>query len=394
MATVKIRYLVAKKRRNGTVHHLWQPSRPLREKGWKIVSLPDDPYEAQAEAQRLNAKLDAWYAGEGSVELVGKTGSIDALICEYKKSNQYKTKAKKTRTFYDENFLVLSRLVGDVPSRGLRPKHAVKLYESLAYDRKKGNKILRKGTPARAHAVMRCARLLFSFGERADLVDTNPFRNLGLKNKAAKSAIWSREQVELFEAAAAEDGFFGLAGAVMLNEWFGQRRADILAMTQSNIKDGRIQLTQNKTGAEVFLPFEKIPHLRDRVRDLLIVAENKNNGRDFRCRHLIQTKDGTAYTAATFRRDFEYIRAACAKKYPEKGFEALTFRTLRHTAVTRLGAANVSTAGIAAITGHALKTCEGILEVYNIRTLDAAVTAFETRHTYEQARQKGKDTAS
>jgi hypothetical protein len=63
----------------------------------------------------------------------------------------------------------------------------------------------------------------------------------------------------------------------------------------------------------------------------------------------------------------------------------LLLRWLRHTAVVRLAEAGVSTLGIAAVTGHAPKTVETILERYHVRTKKAARRAFTARLDAEAA---------
>src|SRR3546814_12698600 len=74
MALRRIRYLVGKKGAKNTTRWWWQPSGALRAEGFKAVRLARDdhtpwgkpaPAAVCDEAERWNARLDAWAARKG-----------------------------------------------------------------------------------------------------------------------------------------------------------------------------------------------------------------------------------------------------------------------------------------------------------------------------------------
>ncbi len=86
------------------------------------------------------------------------------------------------------------------------------------------------------------------------------------------------------------------------------------------------------------------------------------------------TSRGTRWTGDGFSASF---RKTCEAA----GIEGLTFHDLRGTAVTRLAAAGCTVPEIATITGHSLKTVEGMLDQHylsrSIAMAESAVAKLE-----------------
>lgn len=369
MATIRIRYLTSRKRRDGTLRWFWQPSAHLREKGWLLTRLPDDFEAARVEAMRLNAALDAWYGGNGQ-PVHGTPGSVDSLIGAYKASRDYREKADKTRRGYDENLMIIARLIGDKPARLIRPQHARKIVEALS-----------ARTPARARAVVAVGRLLWNFGAQLDLVESNPWKGQTVRHRPQKGRLWQPEDIASFVAKADDMGLFSIGTAILLNEWIGQRRGDLIAMTRAMYSEGQISFRQSKTGAEVFLPVDIVPRVKARLDEQMARNAHRGARQKVTATAIIQTPDGGPYTPARFRTDFESVRSAAAAEHP--AMAGLVFKDLRHTAVTRLAEAGCEITEIAAITGHCLNSCAQIIDRYNVRTKQAAMNAMKKRLTAE-----------
>lgn len=389
MATFRIRYLTTRPRLNGTVRHYWQPSSDLVAAGWKVQPLSDDPAQARIEAERYNADLDCWREKLGGLPIDTKEGSIEALIENYKNSRRWKILAPKTRISYEYNFRIINKWCGDSPASAMTPKLVQKFYESR-----------QEKTPAKAAGVVRVLRLLLQHGIREDMFSLNAAARPGIRNKAKKGTPWSAEAVAFFMKAADEQGYFSIGTAVKLNEWLGQRKGDIITTPLTAYKGGCLHLKQHKTGAEVVLPVDSVPELKARLDAQL----EHNKKAAIPSIVLITGTDGQPYSEYWFTHVFAKIRDKAAEKitaeaagrgeelqagHPLYNFDTLIFKDLRHTAVTRLAEAGCPTPMIASITGHSFRTCEEIVDRYNIRTTKMAGEGFRLRLAAEQPKKEG-----
>lgn len=372
MARITVRYLITKPGAAGTVRFFWQPSLALRAEGWRARRLPDGEAAAFAEAGRLNAALDAWREGLGpspAGETSIRSGSVDALIADYKASRHFRDRRPSTRRGYDQCLAVISRWAGDTPVRAIDAPLVAELYEAL-----------RERTPAMANAVIRVLRLVLEFARRArgpggrPYIEHNPARRPGLTAPPPSGRLWSAEAVRHFVATADVLGRHSIGTAVALNEWLGQREGDIIRLPRSVYVDGALRLTQAKTGAKVELPVGMVPHLSRRLEEEF---GRQGNASITATTIIVSETTGQAYTSDNFRAVFARVRARAAETLPEVA--DLWFMHLRHTAVTRLFEAGCSLAMVAAVTGHSIKTCETIIDRYLIRTGELARAAFAKR---------------
>lgn len=388
MATIRIRYLTTRPRLNGTVRYYWQPSSDLIAAGWKMVPLSDDAAAAQAQAEVLNADLDRWREKLGGLPIDAKEGSIEGLIDIYKKSRRWHSLAPKTRVSYEYNFRIINKWCGDSPATAMTPKLVQKFYESL-----------QENTPAKAGGVVRVMRLLLQHGIREDMFSLNAAARPGIKNKAKKGTPWSADAVAYFVKVADELGYFSIGTAVKLNEWLGQRKGDIITLPVTAYKGGCLHKKQNKTGAEVVLPVDMVPALKLRLDEQI----ERNKKATVPSTVLIPGTDGQPYSEFWFTHVFAKIRDKAAVKikaeaaahgeelkegHPLYNFDELIFKDLRHTAVTRLAEAGCPTPMIASITGHSFRTCEEIVDRYNIRTTKMAGEGFRLRLAAEQPKKE------
>lgn len=379
MATIKIRHFTKREkgqRSGGGYRYFWQPSGKLAAAGWKIRRLSDNEIEAMREAEQLNQQLDAWYEGKQVAPSTETPGTMDALINLYLNSRDFDEKKASTKRSYNQALAIIREWAGDQPARAITPNAVRELYEALEHKRAVANK------------VIRTLRLLMQFGVRRDMVKENPALRPGIKDRSRKGKLWPMEWIALFVATADSMKEPCIGSMIMLNEWMGQRPGDVLAMKRAQYRDGGIWITQSKTGADVMLPLDIIPHLRARLekemnRGSKVAPANEHIFIDPR------TKQG--WNDSTFRHRFSAIRKAAAKKLPKdeaKQFLELTMQSLRHTAVTRLGEAGLEPALIASISGHSQQQAVAILNRYNITTNKMAREAFRRRFDFEQTDKK------
>ena len=364
MALMKIRYLVRRPKANGTDRYYWQPDGVLRTAGWKMRRLSDDMAAAMVEAEQINTLVDEWRAGKTGGPVNENPGTVDAIIAAYKKSRYFTSKAKRTQQDYKVYLRLISDWAGKEPAIMINAKMVADLYE-----------IFRVKSPRKAMYVIQVARLLFSYAENQSIIpkNTNPFTRQRLEYKAAKGRIWSHDDVAHFVATADMMGYADIGTAVMLNEWLGQRRGDILRLSMRAYRDGVLLIRQGKTGAEVSLPVDMVPELKHRI-DMQVAANKKKATVGTT---LIQQQNGKPYSDDGFMSAFERIRAQAGKL--NKNMATLVFKDLRHTAVTRLAESGAEIPMIASVTGHTFKSCQDIIDRYNIRTTKMAREAFSRR---------------
>ena len=199
---------------------------------------------------------------------------------------------------------------------------------------------------------------------------------------------WPHAAIPLFVQAADAMDRHSIGTAVMLNEWLGQREGDVLTMGRHMIRNGNLWIAQSKTKARVALPVHKVPHLERRLAEEEARQQARAKGGVLPLQLIVSEETGVAYKEDNFRHVFATVRAEAARLAPD-GFpvdylmpgrdaskpdamiirmEDLTFRHLRHTAVTRCGEAEIPATLISAITGQSVKTVEQLLERYMVRT--------------------------
>jgi len=355
MAKINVRYFVKKRNRDGSARYYWQPSVALGAAGWAQIRLSDCEHDAIAQAEGINRAVDDWRAGTKKTPDRSLPGSVHALIEAYKKSRHFQKLADKTQSDYARYLETIRQWAGDTPAGAVSAKAVQTLYDTA-----------REAKPRKAAYLMQVMRLLFNFAENESIIPkgSNPASRPRLEYKAAKGTLWSKAAVAHMVTVAEDMGFFGVGTAIMVNEWIGQRRGDILALPMSAIVNGEITLTQSKTGAEVEgLAIGEIPELLSRIEEQI----KRNRARGKACgKTLIQQESGAAYTPDAFNKAFVQVRARAAVDMPECG--TLIFKDLRHTAVTRLAESGAELAEIAAVTGHSFKTAQDIVDRYNVRT--------------------------
>jgi integrase len=386
---------------SGRERYYWQPAKALRLAGWRNHTLPEDRAAAMAKAESLNLEVDAWRRGEVAPNAPAAAvrrsrrmlaGSVEALIQDYKASRFWLSLAERTRREYSWALELIAKWAGDMPARAITPP-AVQAFYAGQMRRVEGEGKARRvvETPARAAAAVRVLRLLLTVGERLGYLSpgSNPAARPGLvMRRQREPVLWSREAVAHMAAVADRLGWRSIGTAILLNEWLGQREADILSLPPWREEGGAIVLRQGKTGRRVVLPLHLVPHLVERLKAEAARADAVRGLSQM----LVHDRTGRAWNEHTFRHCFAAIREAAATGVPEDAKAGLCaispmpscaelrFAELRHTAATRLHEAGVDEQGIATITGHTPGSVRAMLDRhYLVRTERGAEAAFRRR---------------
>ena len=162
---------------------------------------------------------------------------------------------------------------------------------------------------------------------------------------------WTEHEIAQFENCHPIGSRARLAQALLL--YTGQRRGDVIKMGRQHVRDGVLQVQQEKTKAQLSIPVH--PQLQE-IIDASVTG---------RMTFLI-TKFGKGWNATAFSIWF-------GKQCKAAGLRKCSAHGLRHAAARRLAEAGCTAHEIAAITGHAsLKEVQRYTKAADQKRLAAA----------------------
>lgn len=255
------------------------------------------------------------------------SGSVRALIRDFKAAPEWKALAPKTQAGYAK-MLDYLRPIGDFQATNVRRAHIVGLRNKIG-----------SGTRTLDFFVSAVSRM-FSIGIDLGYTDRNPAARIARLNDAEGFTPWSAVERRQFEQSEMPEW---LRTAYMLGLWTGQRESDVLRLAWAKydgkaliVRQGRPEAKRGKgrKGPIVQLYIPASGPLRAYLSALpkygpLMVARG----------------DGTALTA-------DALRKAMRAHLDGIGLPDLHFHGLRHTTATALAEAGASTVEIQSITGH------------------------------------------
>lgn len=395
MGAIKVPYYVEKPNKDGTVRRYWQPSAKLAKLGWPPEALPDDEGLALQRARAINDQLAAWRKGTAAAPIAAPGGTaapastkryatVGWLIADYKAGRFFRPLAEKTKYEYGMILRHIEDWAGDMLVRALTPKLCEEWYTAM-YEL----------TPTYANTHMRVLHRLLKWGIKAEVISSNAADSPGLMGVPLTGKIWPAHATAFMIEVADRLGYHGLGDAIALNDWVGQRKEDLLRLTKTIYRNGKIYWQQGKRGAFVQLPVDMVTVLGERLEasrrrhELATVTATTL---------LVDDLTGQAFTADRFDAQFEAVRNAAAAQW--SAFEVdylvagrepdapdamivylheLTFMYFRHTAVTTLAECGATNDEIRAITGHSEQTIVAIKKRYVVVTGKMAEQAFAKR---------------
>ena len=159
---------------------------------------------------------------------------------------EFTRKAEATQRDYSRYLDTISKAWGKLHIGSVRPKHVIQLRDAWAE------------TPVAANHLLSVLKTFINWGIPREFSETNPCIHVPkLEVEEDGARPWPAWAYKLIEEHARED----TQRAVLLARYTGQRQADVLRMAPSNIEDGGINVTQQKTGKELWVPLH--PDLRD-----------------------------------------------------------------------------------------------------------------------------------
>lgn len=434
MANVSIPYLVIKPGKllaDGTrgERWYWQPSAALSRAGWQAHALPtaDDiqPGESDRDAALRQAVAKAklverWRAGE---KLEGTPASDNPPASpgpgtllwvkeRYMRHRLWLRLADRTRSDYAMYLRILEEWLENDALRTISKADVEELYLTYHDD-----------TPAKANALIRFLRLFLNFALGLRAVSHNAALQPKLEQLDSRVLIYPRTLDPLFVAAADALGLPSVGDAIQANCWLGQRPDDLLKFPAIAVGNTTI-LRQSKRGAKVTLPLQllapAVPRLRlaaarwshrstGRVVRLADRRREADDGADYQ-RLFARDGDGSPWTRDGFGRAFRLVREHVAKQHRmidlddaqridvdawagRKGgaaqrlqapIEAFKFHWTRHTCVNRLSSAGANATQISRWTGHSIKECQRMIDLYAGTSAELVEQVAKLRLEYER----------
>jgi integrase len=311
MSNIRLRYIKAwVDKKTGKAY--WR----FRRRGFKEVTLPGMPGSRDF-MNAYHAALEQPQAEIGAKRT--RSGTVNAAIIGYYQSLAFRDLAPGTQAM---RRAIMERFRADHGDRTIADMPAKFILLML-------NKL----QPHAARNWFKAIRALMQYAVSVELCRVDPTQ--GLKAPKAKSKghrPWSDSEIAAYEAKHPIGSKARLAFA--LGYYTAQRRGDVIRMGRQHIRNGFIQVRQEKTGAVLDIP------LHPRLRTIIDAAADNNLT-------LLITKTGKPYSGNDFS---EAFRTWCdAAALPKE----CHFHGLRYRAADMLAEAGCTMHEIASITGHA-----------------------------------------
>lgn len=227
---------------------------------------------------------------------------------------------------------------------------------------------------AMANGVVAVLRLAYStaIDRRPECGLINPCLRLRLPAPRPRVRVATPEEIAaLMKAADSAEPAIG--DAIVFALLTGQRQGDVLAARELDLEQGRVRLTQAKTGTRVGMRILAALKVRLEAAKARRKAAHRLPGT-----YVVDPRTGRQYGPDVFRHRFAEVREEAAKTCPS--LADFWFMDLRDTAITWMANGGAAVPEIAAVSGHSLATVTSILKHYlesNAEQADSALGKLE-----------------
>jgi hypothetical protein len=245
--------------------------------------------------------------------------TFDALIAAYRASPEFTNRAEATRNDYSRYLEIISIAWGKLHVGSVRPTHVIKLRDAWVK------------TPVAANHLLSVLKTLIGWGIPREFSETNPCVHVPkLEVDEGGARPWPLWAYSLVNEHAKED----MRRAVLLARYTGQRQEDVLVMAPEHVEDGGVNVVQQKTGKELWVPLH---------------ADPRSPLESWGGSPYVLTPKGEPYTPQRFRAAWtRLMNGTPAGRIRQEGF---TFHGLRASICEKLREVGCSDAEIGSITG-------------------------------------------
>jgi|TARA_R100000501_G_scaffold10060_3_gene19946 integrase len=312
--------------------------------------------------------MASWQAAEASITRSNRNfGTLQQVIQDYIESSAFTGLRMSTQKDYRRQISKIESEYGTVPLEGLNDP------EIRADFLKWRDKLAKKSLKQADYAIVMLGTILSwaldqgSYGLRANYA-AKP-RRVYRPDRSEK--IWLAEHIEAFNSVAPLE----LRQALVLATETGQRKGDLLRLTWAAFDGSRLKLKQSKRDRLVSIKT---------TRPLLAMLGTLPRG----ATTILTDRRGLPWNP---KHDFSNFNDRWRRAMHEAGLKdsGLHFNDLRGTFITSMFESGATVAEAAAISGHSLKSAQGILDAYLARTGqlgDGAIVKLESHRAASAAK--------
>lgn len=288
------------------------------------------------------------------------TGTLQAVINGYTKSQAFAKLAVRTKQDYLSHLAKIERakLTDRGPAFATYPLEVIedpKIRKRLLDWRDE----LAKSSPRQADATFGVLRIILEWArDRGMIAHNHATRPKKVYQADRSDKIWLAEHLAAFRAVASPE----MRLALQLALWTGQRQGDLLKLSWTAYKDGKIAFRQGKRKRLVNMP------AYSELRTALDAAPR-------RATTILTTPNGRPWGKVHFQHHWR-------KATLEAGLDGLHFHDIRGTTCTMLADAKCTPSEIASMLGWTVKTVNEMLDRYQAMTAaqsESAVAKLEAR---------------
>lgn len=358
------RFVTRYKTSDGKYMYRFSPPQDIVDNGIAPrINLGTDKRTVNAEAKKLNAKIDAYRRGEIAGLMPKPNSTVRQVVAHYYTSKKFRDLAPLTQKHYESaldelcNAVVEGKTVGDVKISDVSIRMCNILYQQW----------VERGATS-ANGRRRIASIVFNYAIGLEAIQRNPMKHVDAVSTKPRRVRWTQEQlVQFLNVAYSKFEWRNIGLILHMAYTWSQRIIDIRLLKWSDVdlEKRTVTILQTKRGATVHLP------IYDKMYEML-----KQQKEDFGFQEYVvpyfreSDKAWRPYEREAVSRIVRDIKKAA--DLPDE----LCAWDLRRTGITEMIENDIDMLTIMSVTGH---VNVGSLKPYHVNTLKGATTALDKR---------------
>lgn len=267
--------------------------------------------------------------------------TLGELITQFNKSPDFQKLRASTKRDYERSMGIIRARFDSFPVLAIEARGSRKLFLDWRDSM--------RDSPRAADLHLTVLARIFSWAKDKEIIIRNPLERVSKLHDGGnrKDLIWMPSQLK----KVLQEGAPHIVDVVNMALWTMQRQGDVLTMPTIAYDDGRLWITQGKTGTRVRI------RPADEILPILEDAKQKNQLR------VLVNSYGQSWTSSGFRASFR-------KEMSRLKITGVRFHDLRGTGISFAYASGMDVERIAEISGHSKNECESIIRRHYLAGAD------------------------